>query len=54
MVYANKNEDANNTLLKIMPIYSNISVVVGPEGGFSQNELKMLSYRDRKFFGLLT
>ncbi|WP_367364436.1 16S rRNA (uracil(1498)-N(3))-methyltransferase [Candidatus Tisiphia endosymbiont of Nedyus quadrimaculatus] len=50
IIYANENEDENNTLLKIMPIYSsdisaNISVVVGPEGGFSQNELQMLSLR---------
>ena len=48
IIYANENED--NTLLKIMPIYSsdisaNLSVVVGPEGGFSQNELQMLSLR---------
>ncbi|WP_410521486.1 RsmE family RNA methyltransferase [Candidatus Tisiphia endosymbiont of Metellina segmentata] len=50
IIYANENEDENNTLLKIMPIYSsdisaNLSVVVGPEGGFSQNELQMLSLR---------
>ncbi len=46
IIYANENEDENNTLLKIMPIlYSNISVIVGPEGGFSPNELKMLSLR---------
>ena len=48
IIYANENE--NNTLLKIMPIYSsdisaNLSVVVGPEGGFSQNELQMLSLK---------
>ncbi|WP_341754545.1 16S rRNA (uracil(1498)-N(3))-methyltransferase [Candidatus Tisiphia endosymbiont of Dioctria rufipes] len=50
IIYANENKDENNTLLKIMPIYSsdisaNISVIVGPEGGFSQNELQMLSLR---------
>lgn len=45
IIYANENEDENNTLLKIMPIYSSISVIVGPEGGFSQNELKMLSLK---------
>ncbi|WP_341751061.1 16S rRNA (uracil(1498)-N(3))-methyltransferase [Candidatus Tisiphia endosymbiont of Sialis lutaria] len=45
IIYANENEDENNTLLKIMPIYSNISVIVVPEGGFSPNELKMLSLR---------
>ncbi|WP_342267493.1 16S rRNA (uracil(1498)-N(3))-methyltransferase [Candidatus Tisiphia endosymbiont of Empis tessellata] len=50
IIYTNENEDENNTLLKIMPIYSsdisaNLSVVVGPEGGFSQNELQMLSLR---------
>ncbi|WP_375318825.1 RsmE family RNA methyltransferase [Candidatus Tisiphia endosymbiont of Oplodontha viridula] len=89
IIYANENEDENNTLLKIMPIlysndlknednkqgasmlgvqlirehtyapqvfteansskqksiHSNISVIVGPEGGFSPNELKMLSLR---------
>ncbi|MDN3030902.1 MAG: 16S rRNA (uracil(1498)-N(3))-methyltransferase [Candidatus Tisiphia sp.] len=46
IIYANENEDENNTLLKIMPTsYSNISVIVGPEGGFSPNELKILSLR---------
>lgn len=46
IIYANENEDENNTLLKIMPTsYSNISVIVDPEGGFSPNELKILSLR---------
>ncbi len=46
IVYANENENENNTLLKVMPTYlSDISVVVGPEGGFSYDELKMFSLR---------
>ncbi len=47
ILYANEEEDENNTLLKVVGNYAsnlaNISVIVGPEGGFSVSELKMLS-----------
>lgn len=47
ILYANENEVANKSLLtvKSTPL-SNIAVIVGPEGGFSENELNMLVARN--------
>lgn len=43
-LYANENEITNKSLLtiKLIPC-SNIAVIVGPEGGFSENELSVLA-----------
>ncbi len=43
ILYANEHEDENNTLSTILPLDHIITVIVGPEGGFSPSELKMLS-----------
>ncbi|XVN42658.1 MAG: 16S rRNA (uracil(1498)-N(3))-methyltransferase [Candidatus Rickettsia vulgarisii] len=44
ILYANENEDESNDLLKLRQyIKPNISVLIGPEGGFSQNELQLLA-----------
>lgn len=44
ILYANENEDESNDLLKLrQDIKPNISVLVGPEGGFSSNELQLLA-----------
>lgn len=43
-LYANENENTNKSLLTIKSIpFSNIAVIVGPEGGFSENELSMFA-----------
>lgn len=42
--YANENEETDNNILKIKQyIAPNISVLVGPEGGFSPNELQLFA-----------
>lgn len=44
IIYANENEDNNNSLIaRIESLQSNFSFIVGPEGGFSNEELEMLS-----------
>ena len=46
-LYANENENTNKSLLTIKLIpSSNIAVIVGPEGGFSESELSALAARN--------
>jgi len=41
VIYANENEVTQNSLLEIYSLPGNISFIVGPEGGFSSQELSM-------------
>ncbi|WP_375326974.1 16S rRNA (uracil(1498)-N(3))-methyltransferase [Candidatus Tisiphia endosymbiont of Nemotelus uliginosus] len=42
VLYANENEDENNTILRFAKTFpTNILVIVGPEGGFTSEELKL-------------
>jgi 16S rRNA (uracil1498-N3)-methyltransferase len=44
IIYANENEDKANSLVKrVDSLQSNLSFIVGPEGGFSNEELEMFS-----------
>lgn len=43
IIYANENELANNSVRKIDLSAKNILFIVGPEGGFTQQELQLLS-----------
>lgn len=53
VIYANENEVTQNSLLEICSLTSNISFIVGPEGGFSSQELSMLlSYSNARSISL--
>jgi 16S rRNA (uracil1498-N3)-methyltransferase len=43
ILYANEHENETNTLVKIPLINPTITIIIGPEGGFSANELKIFS-----------
>ena len=46
ILYANENEDPNKTLLTIKSLtLSDIILIIGPEGGFSENELNMFALK---------
>ncbi|MFY9589327.1 16S rRNA (uracil(1498)-N(3))-methyltransferase [Rickettsia endosymbiont of Halotydeus destructor] len=54
LLYANEREDKANSLLKVLlPNSSDISLIIGPEGGFTDEELKKLAdYENAKSFSL--
>jgi 16S rRNA (uracil1498-N3)-methyltransferase len=54
ILYANEQEDKTTSLLKILlPNSSDISLIIGPEGGFSNSELEKLAAQENaKSFSL--
>ncbi|CAF0735752.1 unnamed protein product [Didymodactylos carnosus] len=47
ILYANENEDDNNTLLRFMKTLPvRVVLIIGPEGGYSDSELKLLDSTD--------
>jgi len=49
IIYANENESESNSLIKLGNLKSNISLIIGPEGGFSDEELSIFSLWDNTF-----
>ena len=43
IIYANENEHSENSMLKFNPLASKLSLIVGPEGGFTDKEINMLA-----------
>lgn len=47
MLYANEHEKEENSILKLNKDITNISIVIGPEGGFTNDEIALLaSYKN--------
>jgi len=49
IIYANENESESNSLIKLGNLKSNISLIIGPEGGFSDEELSIFPLWDNTF-----
>jgi len=55
MLYANEHEKEENSILQVLSSFNNndIAIIIGPEGGFTESELKLLaSYENVKSISL--
>ncbi len=43
MLYANEHEKEENSILKLNKDITDISIVIGPEGGFTNDEIALLA-----------
>jgi 16S rRNA (uracil1498-N3)-methyltransferase len=43
IIYANENELAENSMTKFNLLANKLSLIIGPEGGFTEGEIKMLA-----------